>query len=336
MQDSIVLDEIDLRIVHAMQVQPRAPWALIGSVVGVDPVTAARRWRSLTDSGTAWIAAYPAADAGSVLAFLDIRCEPRSRKRIVDQLVAHAHVMSVNVHSGGCAVMAEALFVGTDALARYVLDDLQLQDGVTDVVVHPVTRVFTEGSRWRLGTLEPSGVRTLRESGVAPPPLGRRHPLDRATVAVIDVLGRRPRVSVTELAHELEISTSTARRRLGRALSQHTLLRCELARFATGRPIRVLFTARIPVLDAERAARILRARTEIRLVAAVAGSNNLFFAGWFRALPDLAALEADLAARAPTLEVVDRRVVLDTPKLMGHLLDRDGRSMGVVPVSVRS
>ena len=46
-------------------------WALIGSVVGVDPVTAARRWRSLTDSGTAWIAAYPAADAGSVLAFLD-------------------------------------------------------------------------------------------------------------------------------------------------------------------------------------------------------------------------------------------------------------------------
>ncbi|MER2225037.1 MAG: AsnC family protein, partial [Rhodococcus sp. (in: high G+C Gram-positive bacteria)] len=43
MHDSTLLDEIDLRIIHAMQVQPRAPWALIGSVVGIDPVTAARR-----------------------------------------------------------------------------------------------------------------------------------------------------------------------------------------------------------------------------------------------------------------------------------------------------
>ncbi|MFE4498345.1 Lrp/AsnC family transcriptional regulator [Rhodococcus sp. NPDC056743] len=336
MQDSINLDEIDLRIVHAMQVQPRAPWALIGHVVGVDPVTAARRWASLTDSGTAWIAAYPAADAGSVLAFLDVRCEPRSRQQLVDRLAAHAHVMSVNVHSGGCVVMAEALFGSTTALARYVLDDLQRQDGVTDVVVHPVTRVFTEGSRWRLGTLEPSGVRTLRESGVAPPPLGRRHPLDSATVAVIDVLGRKPRVSVTELAHELGISASTARRRLGRALSQHTVLRCELARFATGRPIRVLFTARIPALDVERVARILRARTEIRLVVTVAGPDNLFFTGWLRSLTEIAALELELATRAPTLTVTDRRIVLDTPKLMGHLLDRDGRSTGVIPVGVRS
>ncbi|MDI9917883.1 Lrp/AsnC family transcriptional regulator [Rhodococcus sp. IEGM 1379] len=336
MQESTHLDEIDLRIVHAMQVQPRASWALIGSVVGVDPVTAARRWKTLTDSGAAWIAAYPAADAASVLAFLDIRCEPRERANIVAHLSAQAHVMSLNIHSGGSSVMAEALFAGLDALARYVLDELHVLDGVIDIGVHPVTRVFTEGSRWRLGTLEPAGVRTLRESGVVPPPLGRRNPLDSNTAAVIDVLGRAPRISITELAHELGISVTAARRRLGRALSHHTLLRCELARFATGRPIRVLFFAQSPVRDVDNAARILRALPEIRLVATVAGPENLFFSGWFRSLSDIAVLESEVSARAPTMRVVDRRIVLDTPKLMGHLLDREGRSVAVTPVRVRS
>lgn len=335
MQDSAHLDEVDLRIIHAMQVQPRAPWALVGRVVGVDPVTAARRWKLLTDSGTAWIAAYPAADAGSVLAFLDIRCQPNERARIVEYLSAHAHVMSLNIHSGGCSVMAEALFGSTDALARYVLDELQLQPGVSNIVVHPVTRVFTEGSRWRIGTLDPAGVRTLRESGTALPQLGRRHRLDPNTAAVIDALGRTPRISVTELAQELGISTAAARRRLEKALSRHTLLRCEVARFATGRPIRVLFSARSPVHSVDQAARILRALTEIRLVTAVAGRDNLIFSGWFRSLADIAVLEADMATRAPTMTVVERRVVLDTPKLMGHLLDRAGSSVRVVPVEVR-
>lgn len=336
MQDSIHLDEIDLRIVHAMQVQPRATWALIGRVVGVDPVTAARRWAALNESGTAWIATYPAADSRSVLAFLDIRCEPRKRANIVTVLSAQAHVMSLNVHSGGACISAEALFVDLDALARYVLDEVQLLDGLIDVAVHPVTRVFTEGSRWRLGTLEPSGVRTLRESGVVPPQLGRRHSLDSSTTAVIDVLSRTPRISITELADELEISVTAARRRLGKALSHHTLLRCELARFATGRPIRVHFSGRSPVRDVENAARILRSLPEIRLVATVAGPDNLFFSGWFRSLSDIAVLETELSVRAPTMTVVDRRVDLDAPKLMGHLLDRDGRSTGVIPVRVSS
>lgn len=334
MQDHAHLDEIDLRIIHAMQVQPRAPWALIGSAMGVDPVTAARRWKALTDSGTAWIAAYPAADAGSVLAFVDIHVEPRERANVVAHVCEQAHVMSVNIHSGGCVVTVEALFAGTGALARYVLDDVHVLTGVKDVVVHPVTRVFTEGSRWRLGTLEPAGVRKLRESGGASPSLSRRCPLDANTRAVIEVLGRVPRVSITELSQDLGIGVAVARRRLAKALSHHTLLRCEVASFASGRPVRVNFSAKSPVCDVEQTARILRVLPEIRLVAAVAGPNNVVVSGWFRSLADIAVFEADMTAHAPSLIVVDRRVVLETPKLMGHLLDRSGRSTGVVPVGV--
>ena len=334
MHDSTLLDEIDLRIIHAMQVQPRAPWALIGSVVGIDPVTAARRWTALTESGTAWIAAYPAADPSSVLAFVELRCEPGRLSAIVSEVITHAHVLSVNVHSGRCNVMLEALFAGHDSLAHYVLDDLHSLAGVTDVIVLPVTRVFTEGSRWRLGALEPDGVRRLRESGITPPQLGRRYTLEASTAEVVDVLSAQPRISITELAAALGISATSARRRLNTALSQHTLLRCEVARFASGRPVHALYFARSSV--AENSARILRTLSDIRLVATVAGPANVIFAGWFPTLSSAAAVEADIAARTPSLEIVDRRIVLDTPKLMGHLLDRQGSSTGVVPVRVSS
>ena len=43
-QDSAThVDELDLAIVNCLQLQPRASWTLVGSALGVDPVTVARR-----------------------------------------------------------------------------------------------------------------------------------------------------------------------------------------------------------------------------------------------------------------------------------------------------
>ncbi|MET8800985.1 AsnC family protein [Nocardia sp. NPDC004568] len=58
-KDSHVPDDIDFRIVHALQSAPRAPWGAVGEVAGVSAPTAARRWERLVDSGLAWIVTYP-------------------------------------------------------------------------------------------------------------------------------------------------------------------------------------------------------------------------------------------------------------------------------------
>ncbi len=57
-QESDVLDELDLSLINTLQLGPRAPWAQIGAALGVDPVTAARRWSRLVESGSAWVTAH--------------------------------------------------------------------------------------------------------------------------------------------------------------------------------------------------------------------------------------------------------------------------------------
>ncbi|MDH6576360.1 NAD kinase [Kitasatospora sp. MAP5-34] len=51
------VDELDLALVNALQLQPRAPWSLLGQTLGISPVTAARRWRRLSEAGIAWVTA---------------------------------------------------------------------------------------------------------------------------------------------------------------------------------------------------------------------------------------------------------------------------------------
>ncbi len=46
-----MLDELDLALVDALQVNPRASWAALGDVLELAPVTLARRWQRLAESG---------------------------------------------------------------------------------------------------------------------------------------------------------------------------------------------------------------------------------------------------------------------------------------------
>ncbi|MEU7484470.1 hypothetical protein [Streptomyces sp. NPDC042319] len=53
---------------------------------------------------------------------------------------------------------------------------------------------------------------------------------------------------------------------------------------------------------------------------------------WLRALTDVHTFETHLTRQLPRLTIDDRSVVLRTVKHMGHLLDRGGRSVGIVPL----
>ncbi len=48
------LDELDLAIVHALQIQPRVPWVRVGQVLEVAAVPVAPRWERLAGARAAW------------------------------------------------------------------------------------------------------------------------------------------------------------------------------------------------------------------------------------------------------------------------------------------
>lgn len=325
MPESTALDETDRALVNVLQVAPRATWTEVGTALGVDAKTAARRWARLHDSGLARVIAYPNLAAWArhrCLAFVEIDCDPAARESVVARLVRIPRIASVTIASSGRDLYLTVLAPDLSVLSATVLG----LTGVRGTRTHLVTRLFTEGARWRLDALD-SGQR----AALHPPALAAAAlpDADRDLLLALSD-GRR---GVAELAERTGTSTSTARRRLARVLRDGRLsFRCETAQRVTGWPVSASFWARVPPHELRAVAAGLVGLPEIRMCAAVTGADNLVISLWLRSLADSQRFEEQLSTRFPSLAVTDRTIELHAAKRMGCLLDRSGLTREVVPV----
>ncbi|TMR99176.1 AsnC family transcriptional regulator [Nonomuraea basaltis] len=103
MQDSVRrLGEDDLALIHALQLRPRASWTDLGRALGVDPVTAARRWSRLTECGEAWIGVSPGPRLFEqvCVAFVDIECAAGAAAAVARALSGRPHVLTLERSAG--------------------------------------------------------------------------------------------------------------------------------------------------------------------------------------------------------------------------------------------
>lgn len=336
MQDrATTLDELDLQLVNALQIHPRAAWSLVGSVLGIDPVTAARRWTRLERAGLAWISAYPPISPTQANAFVEIVCEPGRGLTVARELANDPQAMTVDVTAGGRDVLVTVNTPNPEVLSGYLLERMSRVEHLRQVRSHLVVRAYTEASRWRLRALDhDQASRMAREADEigdrAPGPLSD---VDWKIAVMLAADGRAP---VGELAEAASTSTSTVRRRLARMIgTQQLRLRCELARKLSGWPVYAWFFARISPAHLEETARALARIPEVRAVTSAAGPHNLIIAVWLRSLIDVQELETHMARRLPHLDIVDRSVVVRPVKLVGRLLDEQGYATGNVPLDTR-
>lgn len=326
MRDSSMpeLDETDRALVNVLQFAPRAPWAEVGGALGIDPSTAARRWARLSDAGLARIVAYPRLIGWAqhhCMAFVEVDCDPATRAEVITELVRTPQVASVTVASSGRDLYLTVLTPTLAALSATVLG----MRGVR-TRTHLVTRLFAEGGSWRLDALSTDQRAALHP---LPDTTGTLPQADRdVLLALADA-----RRTAAEIAGLLGVSTSTARRRLTRQLRAGTLsLRCETAQPVTGWPVSASFWARVRPHELPAIAASLTALPEIRMCAAVTGTDNLVISLWLRSIADSQRFEEQLSTHFPTLTVTDRTIELRAIKRMGCVLDDDGRSTTVIPV----
>jgi DNA-binding Lrp family transcriptional regulator len=328
-QDSLTPDETDLKLVHALQTAPRATWHEVGRSLGIDPVTAARRWQGLADAGLARVTAYPEVRLWAqdhCNAFIEIDVEPTARPHAVEVLSRIPQIASISIISSGRDLYLTVLTPDLATLSHVVLHRLHALPGLRRTRTHTVTTVYGEGNHWRLGALEPRRrVPPGRPTGSRP--VWKPH--HREVLRALDD-GRRP---AAEIAARTGKSASTVRRWLGEMVDGRLLsLRCEVAQPITGWPIAATFWARVPPDELDRTAAALTELPEVRLCAAVTGADNLVMTLWLRSLGDVQRLEAELARRLPALTLTDRAVTLRAVKRMGCLLDEAGRITDVVPI----
>lgn len=328
------VDELDLALITALQVAPRASWARLAGPLGVDAATLSRRWSGLRESGTAWLTCYPGSGfaAVGVLAFVQVDCEPSEVAVVAAALAALPAVVSVELVAGAHPLL---LTVGSASAALFTEQLLAFGrvPGVRGLRTHPVRRLHREGSRWRFDALSPGQQRELAADTA--PGADSPAPLSAEERALILALGADGRRTVAALAAELDRPEATVRRLLGKVLGGgRAVLRCEAALPVTGwRTTATLWlnmpaAERVPVMEAIEGLR------DTRLCAATVTDADAIAVTCFRGLDGLADYEARLGAVAPGLRVIDRVVTLRWVKRMGRLLGEDGRATGYVPMDV--
>jgi DNA-binding Lrp family transcriptional regulator len=341
MKESVTLSEGELALVEALQVSPRAPWSAVARATGGSPVTAARRWQHLVEQGAAWVTGTPGVPVWNAqcLAYVRIRCSPGRNLAVARTLAADPHALSVELTAGDFDLFVTVAATDLQALARYVLERVDLVPGITDTQTQICTHLYREGSRWRLGTLPheaaarlPARPESLRSSDGA-----GAGPWTPEDVRLFVQLGLDGRSSYAALAAAAGVSEATARRRVAGMLGTGAVaLRAEVAAGLTGWRVPVMLGVDAPSARlAETAAAIARLR-QVRLCATLAGTPAIIVSAWLRDLEGIHDFETTLAKAIPQLTVASRLVTLRTVKRTGRLLDEDGRAVGAVPMDIWS
>ena len=334
--DTFTVDELDLRIVHALQINPRAPWSLVASVVEADRATVLRRWRRMEETGVAWVSCYPVETSELTLAFVEISCLHGQSLQVAARLAADPHAASVNVYAGSRDLLAEVVTRNQRDQSRYVLERLAAVPGIREVRTHQSAAYYRDASHWRLGLLDSTAERRLAA------PSARTSRAADSPAIVTDAqrelayeLAADPRMAVADLAARLGVSRATAHRRLTELLARSPFMRCELARTLTPWPVSAVFFLRCPADKIDVTAQALSKLREVRAVMATVGPFNLYLSAWVRSVSDVYLLESQLVARLPHVQVTDRAFVIRPVKLMGQLLNEDGLRIGTVPIDLR-
>lgn len=333
--DSFRVSELDLAIVNALQINPRASCAAVGRALEVDASTVARRWERLQSHGAAWVACQPLFVPDPAMALIEIVNEPGRSLEVAEALAGDPQAMTIDVSAGARDLLVTVVCDDADQLSWYLLERLARVPYVLRVQSHVLVRSYSDASRWRLRALSPSQERGLQTSlPAAPKDAGAYLPSesDWDMAAALSVDGRAP---LSDLAQVTGTSESTARRRLNLLLGNGGVrLRCELARNLTGWPVSEWLFARVPTDRLDEAATTLSKIGEVRAILSAAGPYNLLIAVWLRTLSDGQRLESSIMRKLPHLEVVDRSVVIRPYKLAGRRLNRRGFSVGVVPLEL--
>lgn len=287
-QKSDTLDLLDQRIIAALQVNARAPFAAVAVVLGEQERTVARRAERLLEAGvvrlTAFVDELRTSRARPVT--LRIAVEPGALDDVALRLCARPDIRAVLAVTGAADLCCDLVAEDPATLHDLLAGELPAIAGVRSTSTHAVLRHVKPASRWRLPVLDAAQVRQLQS--VAEPADAGRVELTDADRGLIAQLQSDARLSYAELGERIGVTSTTARRRTDRLLASGALtLRAavEPARLGLAVEADVWLNVRPDALDA--VSRRLATRSEVTYCGVVAGT---YAVEALLALPDLAQL----------------------------------------------
>ncbi|WP_436534276.1 Lrp/AsnC family transcriptional regulator [Actinoplanes sp. HUAS TT8] len=213
--ETVILDELDRQLAHALQVDGRVSFSRVAAVLGTSDRTIARRYQRLRSTGTLRVVGLPDATAiGHVDWLVRMHCTPDAAVPVSAALARRADTSWVTILSGGTEITCITRTRKQAQDGELLLQKLPRTTRITSVTAHCMLRGVAGTSGWpgRTAALAPEQVAEL-----APPPGVRpagEVPLSEADNALLGVLAQDGRASFPVLAAATGWSETTVRRRL--------------------------------------------------------------------------------------------------------------------------
>jgi len=269
-------DDLDRAVLHALQIDGRAPFRRIGEVLGVSDQTVARRYAALRRTRALRVVGLSDQIAANQVHWVvRARATPEAAGEITDALARRPDTSWIDLCSGGTEIVSAAGGTGVEPL---LLEALPRTRHVLDVRADQVLHTFYGGSGQpftKHGPLAASQVADLIEHLPTPielPP--RLDANDRRLLAVLRVDGRAP---VEELMAATKMSPSSVRRRLYTLRAGGVLhLDVDVDLGLLELPVRTMLWLSVNVADLDAVGRALAGHDEVAFAAATTGPANIF------------------------------------------------------------
>ena len=285
-----MVDDVDRKILRALQCAPRASFRLIGEVAGVSEQTVARRYHALRRDGVMRVAGLvnPAV-YGESRWVARIRCRPDRVGPLADVLTRRPDITYVGLDSGGSeiiCVIQSPVEARDDMLLRQLPRSASVLDVSIDLLLHPFG---TPGTRHWTGYgvhLTPEQERRLAGEQPAAPAGPLAAPTDE-DAPLLDALAEDGRTTHTQLAALTGWSTARVARRLDALETSGTLVYdVDVLPERLGHHLAATLWLRVAPASLERVGEELAGHAEVAFAGAIGGEYNVMAAAVCRDAED--------------------------------------------------
>lgn len=217
-------DALDVQLVYALQLDGRAPFSLIGEVLGVSDQTIARRYHRLRSAGQLRVRGLVEPDLIGLTSWLiRVQCTPNAAAAVAEALARRPDTAWISLTSGGTEVACVVRTRSGDEDSHLLLDTLPRSRGVTGITAQCVLHTYFGGvlslinksgtlTQDQVAALQPATRQPAAAPGVIRPAApGRIAAEDTALLTALELDGR---TTHRDLAAATGWSQTTVRRRI--------------------------------------------------------------------------------------------------------------------------
>jgi DNA-binding Lrp family transcriptional regulator len=324
------MDQLDRQILHALQLDGRAPFRRIAAALGTSEQTVARRYRRLYADGVVRVTGVvDPTGAGQSQWFVRIQCRPDSASSLADALARREDVSWVALTSGGsevtCATRVDPERDDNDLLLQRLPRTAQVLSFTAHAVLH---RFSGSGADWT-AYAEDFSAAQLARLGQATSAAAQRTsaplqatPLQPDDRPLLQVLAADGRTSLADLARGTGWSLSRVTSRLEELQSSGAVyIDVELSAELLGYHSQAYLWLTVAPDAIHRVGAAVSELDEVAFVAAVTGTAPLIAAVECADMPALYELITSRIGTIGAVQQLDVSPVIRRVKQAGSLMD---------------